>query len=121
MLPKKGSRRTQFQAVAYRWRESHGNQAYELRVELFESPGQLLFVKFPYRHLEPAWPNRVYRPIIVRKVLHRVIEFALANGWHPDGRGTFEIADASQAELMSIHYYRYSRDVAYSERRRRYV
>ncbi len=43
MLPKKRSRRVIIDGAVYRWRESHGHRTFEVRVELFDEPGQLLF------------------------------------------------------------------------------
>ena len=109
-LPKKGSRRVVVGGVTYRWRESHGHQAFELRVEHFEAAGQLLFVPFAYLHLDRARPDDVYRPIMTHRVLAAVVEQGLALGWRPEIQGPLlSIAPEVTATLVTHYDYRYSK------------
>src|SRR5690242_12905241 len=110
MLPKKGSRRIDVGGVVYRWRESHGRHAFELRLELFASPGAMLVVEFPYRHLDAESPNHVYRPVMTKRLLTDVIAYGTAHGWLPAKAGpAVAIAIADAATLVSDYDYRYSK------------
>lgn len=110
MLPKKGSRRVTVDGVVYRWRESHGHRSFELRVERFDDPGQLLFAPFAYLHLDPTHGSHVYRPIMTHSVLREVIERGLARGWTPERSGPpFSLDLADTAALVSEYDYRHSK------------
>lgn len=110
MLPKKGSRRVTFEGTVYRWRESHGHRYFELRVEQFDPPGQLLCALFAYRHLDATEPRNVYRPIMTRSLLGRVIKQGLKMGWKPEAEARVLTIDAAaSARLVTEYDYRYSK------------
>lgn len=110
MLPKKGSRRVTVEGTIYRWRESHGHKHFELRLEHFEKPGQLLCVFFRYLHLDAEAPAHVYRPIMTHRVLSAAVECGLRGGWRPEVPGRLVTVDANaSAELVSAYDYRYSK------------
>lgn len=110
VLPRKGSRRVVVDGVTYRWREGHGAREFEVRLERFEAPGQLLVARFPYRHLDPQRPARVYRPVMTRRLLASLVEAALAEGWTPAARGPlWTLSPERAASLVGDYDYRYSK------------
>jgi len=120
VLPKKGSRRVTVDGVVYRWRESHGHRHFELRIEHFEQPGQLLVIHFAYLHLDPAQPLHVYRPIMTHRVLSAVVAQGRARGWTPERAGAaLDLDEREGAAIVSEYDYRYSKWIA--KRGDRYV
>lgn len=112
MMPKRGSRRLEVDGVCYRWRESHRHQHFELRLEWWHGRGQMLVVLFPYRHLDAAAPWKVFRPIMTRRLLERVLGLARELDWQPTLRRSSLAVGPEQAfTLISDSDYRYSRNL----------
>jgi hypothetical protein len=93
--------------VTYRWRESHGHRAFELRIEHFARCAQLLVVTFPYLHLDRVRPDNVYRPIMTHRVLAAVVERGLALGWRPERKAPQLAIDGTA--LVTSYDYRHSK------------
>lgn len=112
MMPKKGSRRLEVGGLCYRWRESHGHQHFELRLEWWHGRGQMLVVLFPYRHLDAAARWKVFRPIMTRRLLERVVGLARDLDWQPTLRRSILTVGPEQASTLVTGFdYRYSRDL----------
>jgi len=114
-LGKKRSRRITVDDVGYRWRESHGAHAMELRVELFATPGAVLLVEVPYLHLNAEYPSFVYRPVFTNRIVAAVIREALTQGWEPASHaGRLHLAGEEGARFVTTSDYRECRDVVRS-------